>query len=127
MGQFHFYDLEQLEGQIGQNQGLLLVHFTSSMVTSCSFMRRSLALIAPEFRGQIQFSEVEVRLQEVAFLRRYSIRTVPPLVIFDGNKEVERLERILLPAELRIFFKDSAAFYGAPQPAPRQEDPGKNS
>ena len=127
MGQFHFYDLEQLGEQISCNQELLLVHFTSSLVTSCSFMRRSLALIAPEFRGQIQFSEVEVRLQEIAFLRRYSIGTVPTLVIYDGSQEVERLERILLPAELRIFFKDSVAFYGAHQAAPRQEDPGKNS
>ena len=127
MGQFHVFEIEQLEDRISENQGLLLVHFTCSMVTSCSFMRRSLALIAPEFRGQLNFSEVEVRLQEVGFLKRYSIRSVPTLVVFDGPDEVERLERILLPAELRIFFKDSVAFYGVQQPAPPQENPGSNS
>ena len=127
MDQFHFFDIEQLEDRISSNEGLLLVHFTSSMVTSCSFMRRSLALIAPEFRDQLKFAEVEVRLQEVEYLRHYLIRTVPTLVIFDETREVERLERILLPAELRIFFKDTVAFYGVPQPAPRQEDPGNNS
>ncbi|MGE4601769.1 MAG: hypothetical protein AAEJ65_02575, partial [Planctomycetota bacterium] len=64
---------------------------------------------------------------EVGFLKHYSIRTVPTLVVFDGPDEVERLERILLPAELRIFFKDSVAFYGVQQPAPPQENPGSNS
>ena len=127
MGQFQFIDIEQLEGRVSENQGLLLVHFTSPMVTSCSFMRRSLALIAPEFREQVNFTEVEVRLQEVRFMKHYSIRAVPTLVIFDGSNEVERLDRILLPAELRVFLKDSVAFYGVPQPTPRQKDSDNNS
>ena len=126
MSQFHFFDIEQLEEKIFENEGLLLVHFSSSMVTSCAFMRRSLALISPEFRDFIEFSEVEVRLQEVNFLKQYSIRTVPTLVIYDGAEEVERLDRILLPTELRIFLKDSVAYYGSPQPLPRREEPGSS-
>ena len=127
MSQFLFLDIGQLESQLQLDGGLLLVHFGSPLVSSCGFTQRSLALIAPEFLGQMQFCTIDVPLQEVQNLRQYSIRVVPTLVLFDGEREVERLDRILLPAELRLFLRDVVGYYGVPQPAPRNEDPGLSS
>ncbi|MDE0959629.1 MAG: thioredoxin family protein [Planctomycetota bacterium] len=127
MSQFLFLDIGQLESRLDQNDGLLLVHFGSPLVASCGFTQRSLALIAPEFLDQIKFCTIDIPLQEVQILRQYSLRVVPTLLLFDGDREIERLDRILLPAELRLFFRDAVAFYGAPQPAPRNEDPGRSA
>jgi thioredoxin-like negative regulator of GroEL len=127
MSQFLFLDIEQLEQRLEFNDGLMLVHFGSPLVSSCSFAQRSLALIAPDFVGQLQIATVDVPLQDVKKLQKFSIRTVPTLVLFDGSREVERLDKILLPAELRFFLRDAMAFYGEVWPAPKNEDHGFSS
>ena len=127
MGQFLFLEIEELEEHLDRSDGLSLVHFGTPLVSACSFTQRSLALISPDFGQQVQFATVDVPLQEIDVLRQYSLRTVPTLVLFDGGREVERLERILLPAELRLFLQDAVAFYGIPLPAPGKKEPGSNS
>lgn len=124
MSQFLFLDIDQLDQRLESNDGLMLVHFGSPLVSSCGFAQRSLALIAPDFVGQLQIATVDVPLQDVKKLQKFSIRTVPTLALFDGDREVERLDKILLPAELRLFLQDALAYYGEVLPAPKNEDPG---
>ncbi len=124
MADFKFIDAEFLDQYIQSSGGLQLVHFGSSLVTSCNFMRRSLSIISPEFQGALQMIEVELQLTQVEVVQRYQVRSLPTILIFNGQNVVERLERILLPAELRQFLQDTVSYHAVPQSLPKPKDPG---
>ncbi len=112
MARIHTYSAGEVVRVIAENRGLLLVHFGSPLASSCEFVRKGLEMIAPVFEGRLLLAEVEVPLQDVEVLRRYSIEEIPTLILFRGSDEVERLERILLPEEFREFLDSCFSFYG---------------
>ena len=126
MADFKFIEAEQLDTHLVRNGGLKLVHFGSSLVTSCNFMRRSLSIISPEFQNHLQMIEVELQLSQVEVVQRFQVRSLPTILIYDGEV-VERLERILLPAELRQFLQDTVSFHAIPEILPKPEEPGPSS
>ncbi|MGB1397158.1 MAG: thioredoxin family protein [Planctomycetota bacterium] len=127
MADFKFIEAEQLDTHLVRSGGLKLVHFGSSLVTSCNFMRRSLSIISPEFQNHLQMIEVELQLSQVEVVQRFQVRSLPTILIFDGVQVVERLERILLPAELRQFLQDTVSFHAVPEILPKPEEPGPPS
>ncbi|OUU23555.1 MAG: hypothetical protein CBC13_05175 [Planctomycetia bacterium TMED53] len=127
MADFKFIDAAFLDAHLRSTGGLQLVHFGSSLVTSCNFMRRSLSIISPEFQGTLPMIEVELQLTQVDVVQRYQVRSLPTILVFNGIEVVERLERILLPAELRQFLQDTVSFHSIPQRLPKSEDKGPSS
>jgi thioredoxin-like negative regulator of GroEL len=113
MARIHTYSAGEVVGVIAANRGLLLVHFGSPLASSCEFIRKELQGIAPLFEGRLEIAEVELPLQDVEVLRKYAIEEIPTLILFRGSEEVERLEKILLPDELRGFLDSCASFYGS--------------
>ena len=112
MTRIRTYSVDEVVRAIGDNSGLLLVHFGSPLASSCDFVRRELEMIAPIHGSRLRLAEVELPLQDVEVLQRYSIEEIPTLILFSGDSEVERLERILLPEEFREFVESCLSFYG---------------
>lgn len=112
MSRIQTYSAAEFVPVVSRNEGLLLVHCGSPLASSCEFVRKELEDLAPVFEDQLRLVEVEVPLQDVEILRRYAIEEIPTLILFRGDQEVERLERILLPAELKEFLDDCLSFYG---------------
>jgi thioredoxin-like negative regulator of GroEL len=111
VGRIHTYTPGEVVDVIAANRGLLLVHFGSPLASSCEFVHKELEAVAPHYGERLQIAEVELPLQDVEVLRRYSIEEIPSVILFRGNSEVERLERILLPDEFREFIDACLAFY----------------
>ena len=111
MSNFSFINAEDLDSVLSDKSGLQLVHFGSSLVTSCNFMRRSLSIISSEFAESLPMIEVELQLTQIEVVQKYQVRSLPTILIFHENQIKERLERILLPAELRQFLEDTVSFH----------------
>ncbi|MFN0057051.1 MAG: thioredoxin family protein [Planctomycetota bacterium] len=111
------YSANQVSEAIAKNSSLMLVHFGSPLASTCEFVRRELELLADEFEGRILFAEVELPLQDLELIHRYEIEDIPTLILFLGDKEVERLDQVLAPEELRELLESSASFY-SPNPTP---------
>ena len=127
MADFKFMDAGNLDTHLTTTAGLQLVHFGSSLVTSCNFMRRSLSIISPEFQGDLQMIEIELQLTQVEVVQRFQVRSLPTILIFNGDQIVERLERILLPAELRQFLQDTVSFHSESGIIPNPKDQESSS
>ncbi|MGA1203943.1 MAG: thioredoxin family protein [Planctomycetota bacterium] len=96
---------------VARNDGLLLLHFGSPLASSCELVHQQLEGLQPHFEGAIRFAEVHLPLQDTEMLSRFSIEEIPTLILFRGTREVERLEEILLPAELRELLEGCVSFY----------------
>ncbi len=107
------YRADEVAQAIDQNDGLFLVHFGSPLASSCEFVHKELELLASRFASAVTFGEVELPLQDLELIQRYRIEEIPTLILFHGDNEVERLERILLPEELCGFLEAAASFYGS--------------
>ncbi len=115
MSAIRVYKAHEVSQVIDRNKELLLVHFGSPLASACEFVRQELGMLAPCFDGTpVSFAEVELPLQDFELIQTYSIEEVPTLVLFQGSKEVERLEKILLPEELKDFLEAATSFYTAP-------------
>ena len=112
MAKIHTYTANEVVQVIAENRGLLLVHFGSPLASSCDFVHKELEMIAPVFEERLQLAEVELPLQDVEVLRRYSIEEIPTVILFRGATEVERLEQIFLPEEFREYLETCVSFYG---------------
>ena len=110
MERIQTYRSDEVNRVIDQNSGLLLVHFGSPLASSCEFLRKELELLAPRFEGRVLFGEV-APLEDLQLIGKYQIEEIPTLILFRGSTEVERLERLLLPEDLREFLVLAASFY----------------
>ncbi|MCA8959182.1 MAG: hypothetical protein KDC38_01665 [Planctomycetes bacterium] len=97
---------------IRENRGLLLVHFYSPLHSSSDFLSRGLNLVAPHFLGRVQFAEVQP-LQDLEIAQGFAIDQLPTLILFVHDREVERIEHVMLPEELSEFLETAAAFYAS--------------
>ena len=111
MSKIRSYSAKQVLDLIGSNQGLLLVHFGSPLASSSDFVRKELEILLDGFLGRVGFADVELPLQDIELLRRYSIEEIPTLILFLGSDETERLTQIFLPNELRDFLENCCAYY----------------
>jgi len=105
------YSAEQVLDLIGTNRGLLLVHFGSPLASSSDFVCKELEILMDGFIGRVGFANVELPLQDIDLLRRYSIEEIPTLILFSGCVEVERLTQIFLPNELRDFLENCCSYH----------------
>ncbi|MFQ5653841.1 MAG: thioredoxin family protein [Planctomycetota bacterium] len=103
---------EELVQFITENQGLLLVHFGSPLASACEFVHQELWQLAPELEERVRFATVELPLQDLELIQTYGIEEIPTLILFAGDREVERLRRIMLPEELKEFLDTCSSFYG---------------
>lgn len=102
---------DEITTVIAQNRGMLFVHFGSPLASSCEVVHKILDELAPEFAGRIRFAELELPLQDLELIRRFSIETIPTLVLFRGDTEVERLEQLMQESDLRDLLRMAASYY----------------
>ncbi|MEM7263404.1 MAG: thioredoxin family protein [Planctomycetota bacterium] len=91
---------------------LELVHFSSPLFTGCKYVSSQLKNLAGSFGDRISFAEVTIELQKTELIREFEVEQLPTIVFLKGSTEVERLETLLAPDELREFLELCAGFYG---------------
>lgn len=100
---------------VEKNKGLILVHFGSPLASPCEFVRQELEMLSSAFpEGLIEFAEVELPLKDFELIQEFKIEEVPTLILFKENQEVERMEKILLPEELKEFLELAVSYYQIP-------------
>ena len=88
MDRIQTYSPDQVSQAIETNTSLLLIHFGSPLASSCEVVREGLEALAPDFQGRIAFGEVgELPLQDMEWIQRYSIESIPTLILFRGGTE----------------------------------------
>ena len=106
------YTPDEVVQVVDKNSNLLLVHFGSPLASACEFIRQELEMLAPSFDENIlAFAEVELPLQDFEVIQAYNLEEIPTLILFSGSVEVERMEQILLPEELKEFLETATSFY----------------
>lgn len=110
MAEIKTYHGDEVIHAIDQNQGLLLVHFSSPLASACEQVHRDLAVIATSL-SLVEIGEVEVPLQELEVIRRYGIEQIPTMVLFRGSEEIERLAEVPAREDLKQFLVDSVSYY----------------
>ena len=105
-------EVAELEQRLAVTEDLLLVHFFSPLASGCHLLHTVLETVEPRFRELVEIVEVEVPLLELESVRSFRIREVPTLVVFNTQREVERLECIVSPEELSEFLEWTISFYG---------------
>lgn len=112
---------DEVSRAIESNRGLLLLHFGSPLASSCELIHRQLETLAPLYQSRVGFGEVELPLQDLEMIRNYRIDEVPTLLLFHGQKEVERLDHVLSTEALKEFLDTALSFYGSGTAAAGQE------
>lgn len=68
---------------------LTLIRFHATWCSPCHGLEKTLASVLPDF-SQIKVVDVDID-EDVETVRKYKIRSVPTLVLADGEKEIDRL------------------------------------
>lgn len=105
------YRADELTRAIANNRGLLLLHFGSPLASPCELIHRQLETLAPLFEGRLDFGEVELPLQDLELIGTFRIEDVPTLLIFQGQKEIERLDAVLTIEALKNTLESVVSFY----------------
>ena len=106
---------DQVDQAVEQNSGLLFVHFGSPLASSCEVVRQQLEAVAPLFTDRVSFAEVEIPLQDLDLIQRFTLETIPTLILFAGSEPVERLEHLMLQEELVELLEMATSFYVPPK------------
>ena len=119
------YTPDQVRRAVDENRGLLLLHVGSPLASSCEVVHQALESLAGTQLGEfLEFAEVELPLQDLELIQKFSLETVPTLLLFKGNAEVERLEQLLQEEELRDFLEIAVSFYSAANSSSEASDNG---
>ena len=106
------YTPDEVRRVVDENQGLLLLHVGSPLASSCEVVHQALENLAnTEVSTYVELAEVELPLQDLDLIQKFSLETVPTILLFHGNREVERLEQLLQEDELREFLEIVVSFY----------------
>lgn len=73
--------------------GLVLVDFWAPWCAPCKIIAPTLNEIAEEYSSKITIAKVNVEKNEV-LARKYNIRNIPTLVLFDKGKELKRISGV---------------------------------
>lgn len=114
MAKIKTYHGDEVMGVVRHNSGLLFVHFSSPLASSCEYVHDELEQLAPSLSDLIEIAEVEVPLQELEVIRTYGIEQIPTLLLFKGDEVVERVEQVLSADDLQVFLDDAVSYYVPP-------------
>ena len=119
------YTPDQVRRAVDENRGLLLLHVGSPLASSCEVVHQALENLAETQLGeQLEFAEVELPLQDLELIQKFSLETVPTLLLFQGSEEIERLEQLLQEDDLRDFLEIAVSFYSTPNSSSEARDNG---
>jgi thioredoxin 1 len=79
----------------------VLVHFYTNRCPACREFAPEFKAVARQFASELHFAAVDVR-NAPRLARRYRIRCVPTVLLFDGGELVRRLDGCTDPEDVRL-------------------------
>ncbi len=81
---------ENFDGEVIQSDIPVLVDFWATWCPPCKILAPVFEELAGEYEGKMNFAKLDT--DEVrAVAQKYSIMSIPTLIVFKGGKEVERM------------------------------------
>ena len=111
MQQVQTYSAAQFLDNMSRHSGFEFVHFSSPLFSGCEFISRQFRAFAKLFGQYLNFGEVSVELQHTELIRTFEVEQLPTLILLQDGSEVERLESLLSPQELRQILELCMSFY----------------
>jgi thioredoxin 2 len=93
---------------IERNDLPVVVDFWADWCGPCKMMAPVFAQVAREQRTRFRFAKLDTDAHS-EITARYTIRSIPSLLVFRGGREVDRVAGALDPASLRAFLSRHAA------------------
>ncbi len=100
-----------------EKSGLELVHFASPLFSGCQYVSQIISEISEELEPFVEFSEVNLELNQGDLIHEYEIEQLPTLLLLQNGKILERIESYLDPDELEGIWRDCISFYIPPPKA----------
>ena len=89
MGLVHLTE-ENFDGEVMQSEIPVIVDFWATWCPPCKILAPVFEELAGEYEGKVKFAKLDT--DEVrAVAQKYSIMSIPTLIVFKGGKEVERM------------------------------------
>ncbi len=81
---------ENFDGEVMQSDIPMIVDFWATWCPPCKILAPVFEELAGEYEGKMKFAKLDT--DEVrAVAQKYSIMSIPTLIVFKGGKEVERM------------------------------------
>lgn len=81
---------ENFDGEVMQSDIPVIVDFWATWCPPCKILAPVFEELAGEYEGKMKFAKLDT--DEVrAVAQKYSIMSIPTLIVFKGGKEVERM------------------------------------
>ena len=89
MGLVHLTE-GNFDGEVMQSEIPVIVDFWATWCPPCKMLAPVFEELAGEYEGKVKFAKLDT--DEVrAVAQKYSIMSIPTLIVFKGGKEVERM------------------------------------
>ena len=81
---------ENFDGEVMQSDIPVIVDFWATWCPPCKILAPVFEELAGEYEGKMKFAKLDT--DEVrAVAQKYSIMSIPTLIVFKGGKEIERM------------------------------------
>ncbi|MCK4554988.1 MAG: thioredoxin [Candidatus Aenigmarchaeota archaeon] len=89
MGLVHLTD-ENFDGEVMQSEIPVIVDFWATWCPPCKMLAPVFEALAGEYEGKVKFAKLDTD-EARAVAQKYSIMSIPTLIVFKSGKEVERM------------------------------------
>lgn len=80
----------QFRGSVEETQGVVVVDFFATWCGPCKMLAPVYSALSEEMAGNAEFLKVDID-ESMDLARKFSITTVPTVVVFKDGKEMDRL------------------------------------
>ena len=90
----------EFAAKVLQAEGPVVLDFFQETCRPCHVLTPRLERVAGEYEGRLTVYRVDVD-EDMAVAERFGVMSLPTVLVFDGGKEVERLDGLIREEDLK--------------------------